>query len=320
MKIVFFGTPIFAASILNQLSRLDHEIVAVVSKPDKPKGRQRKVLPTPVKQKAQELGLPVYQPLKASSDDFEDVLNRFKADLFFVVGYGEILRQSLLDIPSLGCVNVHTSLLPRWRGAAPVRRAMMVGDEVIGVTLMYMSLGLDEGDMIEQKGFKVDPSWNYAKVMQEIEGCVESILPSVLSKIESTIQEGEAQNHALANYAHKIEDSDCWIDFNESGYQLQRRIQALSPDIGVRCYIEVEGEKKILKLWESSFVSIKGDLGNELGELGVFEMTKSGMKVSVKEGFLIIHELQIEGKNRMDHKSLMNGLQGKSLGQKLLSK
>lgn len=320
MKIVFFGTPVFAASILDQLSRLEHEIVAVVSKPDKPKGRQRKLLPTPVKQKAQELGLPVFQPLKASSDDFENDLINLNADLFFVVGYGEILRQSLLDIPSHGCVNVHTSLLPRWRGAAPVRRAMMAGDEVIGVSLMYMSLGLDEGDVIEQKGFKVDPSWNYAKVMQEIEGCVASILPSVLLKVESSSNVAEAQEHALANYAHKIEDSDCWIDFNESGYYLQRRIQALSPDIGMRCYIDVEGEKKLLKLWESSFVAGKEDPNAEIGELGAFEMTKKGLKVFVKEGFLLVHELQIEGKKRMDHKSLMNGFQGKTLGQKLLSK
>lgn len=319
MKIIFFGTPQFAVDILNNLVSLNHEVIAVVSKPDKPKGRSRKLLPTPVKQKALDLGLTLYQPEKASCDEFETELKRLGADLFFVVGYGEIMRQSLLDIPAKGCVNVHTSLLPRWRGAAPVRRAMMAGDLNIGATLMYMSLGLDEGDIICQRGFPVDMSWNFQEVMEKVEGSVMAMLPEALHLIENEGVSRTAQDHNLACYAHKILEKDCYLNFYAPVCSQQRLIQSLSPDLGALCALNVDGQIKRFKFWNASVYEADADI-LELGLFpGSFAWNGKCLLVRFADGILSVDSVQMEGKKRMDAKSFFNGMRSKELGSELHS-
>ena len=292
MRIVFFGTSSFAAKVLKYLLANDAGVVAVVTRPDKPQGRSSKLTAPPVKDVAG--NLPVYQPIKASTDDFASQLKDIRPDLFVVVAYGEIIKKNILDIPSKGCINVHASLLPKYRGAAPMQRCLMQGEKETGVTIMEMDVGLDSGPILEVATIDVPLEMTFGELEMKMFDQSCPALLRVIHALEIGSIEKKPQDHSLATYAAKITPVDEEIHWDKTAEEIHNQIRALSPKPGAFCTITINGEKKRLKILRTY-------------------PTEEGFSVPGKTGFLQLLDVQLEGKNPMKAEDFLRGLQGKSL-------
>ena len=298
LKLVFAGTPEFAARHLQVL--LDdgrHDIIAVYTQPDRPAGRGKKPRPSPVKTVAESAGLPVYQPLNFKAQEDRDALVALGADLMVVVAYGLILPQAVLDIPRFGCVNVHASILPRWRGAAPIQRAIEAGDAETGVTIMQMAAGLDTGDMLHTVRCPIGPEDTSASLHDHLAALGGPALLEALDQLARGTAQPEVQDDSLSNYAAKIDKAEGDIDWSLSATELDRRIRAFVPF--PVCYTQL-GEDR-LRIWRAMPESGNGQAGE------ILSSDKSGIVVACGEGALRLLSLQLPNARQMDAAELLNG-------------
>lgn len=306
MKIVFFGTPQFAAEVLRYL--LDHkvEIAAVVTQPDRPKGRSLQLTPSPVKLLVQEKAphIPIFQPVKASQESFLQELTALGADLYVVVAFGQILSQKLLDIPPLGCINVHTSLLPKYRGAAPIQRAIMAGETETGVSIQKMVRQLDAGDIIATAKTEIFSDTTFGELEVRLIHLSQPLLLDVLTAYEKRIPEATPQDSNLVTYASKIELEEGEIDWKRPSQEIHNLIRAFSPRPGAWCWLYSGDEKKRLKILRSRPVDRKGTPG---------ELFAPDAIVACGEGALQLLEVQPEGKKVMKASDWLRGQKNISL-------
>jgi len=304
MKVVFFGTPTFASETLRAL--IDHgiEVVAVVTKPDKPVGRSGKPVPAPVKLLAQEKipNCPLFQPEKASTPEFVETLRPFTADLFVVVAYGEIVNQDLLNLPKLGCINVHGSLLPKYRGAAPIQRVIMEGEKESGITIMHMVRKMDAGPMIRQAKVKVGQNTTAGELHDLLQKVGSELLLQVIHDFELGSVQECFQDESQVTYAKKIELEDCEIDWNQPARAIHNLVRGVTPHPGAWCWVEHRGVKKRLKILSSRFV-----FGYTEAPGNFLEFGKEGVIVACGEEALRLLEVKLEGKRAMKAEEFTRG-------------
>ena len=263
MKILFMGTPDFALASLKELCESGLDVVGVVTQPDKPKGRGYTLTPPPVKVYALERGLPVYQPATLRGDDFAALLSEIDPEMIVVAAYGKILPENVINYPKFGCINVHGSLLPKYRGAAPMQRAIIDGEDETGITIMYMDVGLDTGDMLKKRAVKIEQDDNFEDIHDKLAECGAKLLLEVIDEIACGKNARIKQDDNLATYAKKIEKSDCLIDFTKSAQQVHNLIRGLSP---IPLSFTHTPDGKLLKIVKSRLVSSEGRCG-KVGEV-----------------------------------------------------
>lgn len=298
MKVIFMGTPEFADVTLRELIKY-HEVCAVVTQIDKPKGRGKKTVPPIVKETAVEFGIPVLQPAKAKDDTFADELEKFDADIFVVAAYGQLLPERILNMPKFGCINVHGSLLPLLRGASPMQTAIIDGFEKTGVTIVYMEKGLDSGDMISKKEVIIDKNDTYGTLGDKLACAGAELLIKTLKDIENGSAKREKQDTSKATFCHILDKSIGHIDWNKSAFEINCLQRGLTPQIGAYCYYNEE----MLKLWKTE-VSEK-EYGLKNGTIA--EILKKGFSVQCGKGSLKVLSVQAKGGKIMDTDAYMRG-------------
>lgn len=292
------GTPDFAVPTLEALIGAGHELAAVVTQPDKPKGRGKAVLMTPVKERALECGIPVYQPKRVREPEFLDVLRKLNPDVIVVVAFGQILPREILTLPPFGCVNVHASLLPKYRGAAPIQWAVIDGETVSGVTTMQMNEGLDTGDILEQEEISLDPEETGGSLFEKLASLGGKMILSTLKGLEDGSIIPRAQGEMTTPYAKMLTKAMGEIDWSMDAASIERLVRGLNP--WPSAYTYVNG--KTLKIWKARVEA--GEAGNEPGQVRV---TKDRLLVETGNGVLSILELQLEGKKRMEAAAFLRG-------------
>ena len=301
MKIVFMGTPDFAVPTLEALIRGGHEVLAVVTQPDKPKGRGKAVLMTPVKEKALEYQIPVYQPVRIKKDEeFFEILKQLNPEAIVVTAFGQILPERILTLPRYGCFNVHASLLPKYRGAAPIQWAVINGDRESGVTTMQMDIGMDTGDMLEKLVVTLDPKETGGSLFDRLSLAGGELILSTLKKAEEGTLVPVKQSEEEATYAGMLDKALGCIDWTRDAVVLERLIRGLNP--WPSAYTSFEG--KTLKLWDADVIA-QEESGAVPGT--VTRVSKDSFWVQTGCGCLQINELQLEGKKRMDAASFLRG-------------
>ena len=304
MKIVFMGTPDFAVETLNEIENAGHDVALVVTQPDKPKGRGNKMQFPPVKERALELGLSVEQPVKVKDDEFIKKLEEIKPDAIVVVAFGQILPERILNLPKYGCFNVHASLLPHLRGAAPIQWSVIDGEKESGVTIMFMEKGLDTGDMIAKTIVPLEEKETGGSLHDKLMIAGAKLLVETLPKIEQGDIVREKQDDSQSTYAKMLDKKLGKLDFTtQTAEEMERLIRGLNP--WPSAYISLDG--KTLKIWAADV--IKEELPGEVGT--IVKVVKDGFYIKTKEGCLNVKELQLEGKKRMDTKSFLLGYEVK---------
>lgn len=309
MRIVFMGTPDFSVPTLEALIKGGHEVAAVVTQPDKPKGRGKSVLMTPVKEKALEYSIPVFQPVKVRDPEFIEILEGLAPDVIVVVAFGQILPAKILNLPKYGCVNVHASLLPKYRGAAPIQWAVIDGEPVSGVTTMLMDEGLDTGDMLETKEIVLDEKETGGSLFDKLSLLGGELILSTLEKLENKTAVRTPQGETDTCYAKMLKKSMGEIDWAMGAVKIERLIRGLNP--WPSAYTFLNG--KTVKIWAADVVSMP-----QTGNPGRVTVTKESLLVETGDGFLSVKELQLEGKKRMETAAFLRGFQvedGSFLGQ-----
>jgi methionyl-tRNA formyltransferase len=306
------GTPELAAASLGALLREPaFQVVAVVTQPDRPKGRDLKLQPSPVKQLAVNAGLPLLQPLKARDEQFIGELRALQPDVIAVAAFGQILPKAILDLPRWGCLNVHTSLLPKYRGASPIQSAILNGENETGVTIMKMDVGLDTGDILTQRTTPIHDEDNAATLHDRLaqlgaELLVQTIPDYVAGKIQP-----RPQPHELATQVAKIKKEDGRIDWQQPARAIWNRIRAFTPWPGAFTYLPTQPQPQLLKIWQAEVVSGQGTAGE------VLFADKPGIVIGCGEGVLRVTQLQREGGRRMSAAEFLSGrplLPGTKLG------
>lgn len=298
LRLVFAGTPDFAAAHLQALlDNGQHDIVGVYSQPDRPAGRGKKPKPSPVKQLAERAELPVFQPTNFKEDSARQELAGLRADLMIVVAYGLILPQAVLDIPRLGCVNVHGSILPRWRGAAPIQRAIEAGDHETGVTIMQMDAGLDTGDMLRIAKCEITSTTTSAELHDTLAKLGGPALIDAINSLATGTAIAEAQNDDDSNYAAKINKAEAEIDWSQSSATLDRKIRAFNPF--PCCYTNLAETR--IKIWQAQ------PLADADGEAGtILQADKQGITVACGSGALRLLAIQLPGARAMSAAEILN--------------
>lgn len=298
MRVVFMGTPDFSVPALESIAK-EHEVAAVVTQQDRPKGRGHKMQFTPVKEKALELNIPVYQPAKVRDAEFVSVLKEINPDVIVVIAFGQIISKEILDMPKYGCINVHASLLPKYRGAAPIQWAVINGEKYSGVTTMYMAEGIDTGDMIDKTvvELKNDETGGSLFDRLSIEGG--KLILETLRKLENGTAIRTPQDDKLSTYAGKITKELGKIDFARPAVEIERLIRGLNP--WPSAYTTMDG--KTLKIWRAEV--IKEKVVEKPGT--ITSASKDGIKVAAGENYLNLKEIQLEGKKRMEVSAFLNG-------------
>lgn len=300
MRILFMGTPDFARSILEKLHTDGEDIVAVVTQPDKPWGRKQVLTPPPVKQYALANHLPVYQPVTLKDGAFAEELSRIDPELIIVAAYGKILPAYILDYPKFGCINAHGSILPRWRGAAPIQRAIMAGDTVSGVTAMYMAQGLDTGDMILTVEVPITDDDDFGTLHDKLAVAGGDAMAQTIARLRDGTITREVQNDADATYAAKIENADCVIDFTKSVTEIYNQVRGLSPvPLAVTWMPDGKRLKIIAARREIRAVTVAPGT--------VTDIDQGTLDIACGDGILHVTHLQPEGKGRMAAADFLRG-------------
>lgn len=291
MRILFMGTPDIAVGCLQKIIDEKHDIIGVVTQPDKPVGRGKKMGIPPVKELALKYDLPVYQPIKARDEEFVKILKDLNPDLIVVVAFGQILPKSILDIPKFGCVNVHVSLLPKYRGAAPINWVIINGEDKTGVTTMYMDEGLDTGDMILTSEFEL----NDEITAGELHDIMKEEGAKVLKETIDLIEKGEApripQNHDEFTYAPMMNKTLGQIDFSKSAKEIHNLVRGVNP--WPSAYTTYKGQT--MKIWKTKVLSESSDKAPGT----ILKVDKEGIRVSTKDNVILISEIQMPGKKRV---------------------
>lgn len=298
LRIIFAGTPDFAARHLDALLSSGHHVVGVFTQPDRPAGRGKKLMPSPVKVLAEENGLPVFQPASLRPQENQQLVADLHADVMVVVAYGLILPKAVLDMPRLGCINVHGSLLPRWRGAAPIQRALWAGDEETGVTIMQMDVGLDTGDMLYKLVCPITDEDTSATLYDKLAGLGPAGLIETLAQLANGTAQPQVQDEAQVTYAEKLSKEEARVDWSLSAAQLERCIRAFNP--WPMSWLEIDGQP--LKIWKASVI----DTGTTAEPGTIVDATKQGIQVATGDGILNVESLQPAGKKAMSAQDLLN--------------
>ena len=298
MKIIFMGTPDSAVGTLRSLAEAGHEITLVVSQPDKPKGRGHAMVPTPVKAVAEELGIPVFQPVKIR--EAKDVLEKTEADVCVVAAFGQIIPASILHMKKYGCINVHASLLPKYRGAAPIQWAVIDGEKESGVTIMQMDEGLDTGDMLAKAIVPLDEKETGGSLFDKLSEAGGRLCVETLAKLEKGEITPEKQGESPTAYASMLDKKMGNIDWNKSAVVIERLVRGLNP--WPSAYTHLDG--KTLKIWACDVLPQSASKG-ESGE--ILEVTKDAIHVQTGDGILVLREIQLAGKARMDAGAFLRG-------------
>ena len=313
MRIVFMGTPDFSVPALKALVEAGHQVIAVVTQPDKPKGRGKEVQMTPVKIQAMEYGIPVYQPAKVREASFVEVLQGMEADVYVVIAFGQLLPKAVLELPKYGCINIHASLLPKYRGAAPIQWCVIDGERETGITTMMMDVGLDTGDMLEKTVIPIEEKETGGSLHDKLSLAGGALILSTLKKLEEGTLVRTPQTDEGTCYAKMLTKSLGDIDWNQSAVSIERLIRGLNP--WPSAYTLWNG--KTIKIW-SADVTTSREAAAFLSESGVPSETgitpgtvvcsdKHSLVVCTGDGLLSVRELQMEGKKRMDTPAFLCG-------------
>lgn len=302
-RLIYFGTPRFAAYILEYLLKEGAEIIAVVSRPDKPQKRSAEPIPTPVKKLALVHNLPVYQPKKVSDPEFANFLKSLNADLFVVAAFAEILKDNVLEIPKLGCINVHASLLPKYRGAAPIERCVMAGEKESGITIMKMALELDAGDILAVVKTPILEEMTAGELSETLSHLGAPALWKVIQELEKGATHPIKQEASLSTYAKKLKPEEGEINWNQPCEEVDNHIRGVSPKPGAWVWVTLRKEKKrllIKKARKEPLVS--GNPGEILSKI------PSELVVGCKTGACRLLEVQLEGKSAMPVAAFLRGI------------
>lgn len=303
MKVVYFGTPQFAANVLSYLLEHGVDVVGVVTKPDRPKGRSGTPLPTPVKSVALENHLPLLQPDIISDSANTPILEKFQADLFVVVAYGEIIKQHLLDMPKVACINLHASLLPKYRGAAPIQRSIINGEKETGLTVMHMAKKMDAGDIISTKVVPIGSNTTYGELEEQLCHAGSELLLQAIRSFENGTAQRTPQDHTLMTMAPKIELENCQIDWKLPATAIHNLVRGVTPHPGAWCMVKVKGETKRLRIITTRVAEENtGTPGNAL------TITPEGLLVKCGQGSIYLQQIQLEGKKPMTAQDFFRGL------------
>jgi len=298
LRIIFAGTPDFAARHLDALLSSEHQIVGVFTQPDRPAGRGNKLTPSPVKVLAEQHHLPVFQPKSLRPEENQHLVAALNADVMVVVAYGLILPKAVLDMPRLGCINVHGSLLPRWRGAAPIQRSLWAGDNETGVTIMQMDVGLDTGDMMYKIACPIEADDTSASLYDKLAQLGPQGMLATLQQMAAGTAKREVQDESLVTYAEKLSKEEARLDWNLSAAQLERCIRAFNP--WPVSYFTLEDQP--VKVWQATVLAQTTDA--EPGT--IIHADKQGIQVATAEGVLNLTQLQPAGKKPMSAQDLLN--------------
>ena len=296
MKILFMGTPDFAVPCLEKLIKDGQNIVGVLTQPDKPQGRKMKLTPPPVKELALQNNLEVYQPESLKNDAIKQLLEEKQPELIVVVAYGKILPKYVVDFPKYGCINVHGSLLPRWRGAAPIQWSIIAGDKTAGVTTMKMSEGLDTGDMLLKYETEIGQTETAGELFDRLALSGAELLHDTIEQIDSIVP--EVQDESKANYAHMLDKQMAQIDWSKSNKEIDCLIRGLNP--WPIALTTLNGER--LKVYSASLQNVSGKAGEVLQA-----DSKNGLLVACGEGAMLLNEIQAVGGKRMNAKDYLRG-------------
>lgn len=299
MKVVFMGTPDFAVGILESILKAGYEVTAVVTQPDKPRGRGKAMQFPPVKECAVSHNIFVYQPVRIRNLECIEVMKGFEADLIVVAAFGQILPEEILEMPRLGCINVHASLLPKYRGAAPIQWAVIEGEKETGVTIMKMDAGLDTGDMIMKTVVLVEKEETGGSLFDKLQKAGGELCVKAVKALEDGSAVFEKQNDLHATYAKRLDKKTGHIIWNQEAEYIERLVRGLNPWPSAFTYLD----GKTLKIWQAEVVLTKAD-----GEYGtITEVTEDRIYVKTGKGLLAIKELQLEGKKRMSAEAFLRG-------------
>jgi len=297
MRIIFAGTPDFSVPVLRALLDSRHEVVAVYAQPDRPAGRGRKLKPGPVKQLAEDSGIPVYQPVSLKDAASQQQLAALRPDLMVVVAYGLLLPQAVLDMPSLGCVNLHASILPRWRGAAPIQRAILAGDSETGVCLMQMEAGLDSGPVLAEVRTPIATDETGGSLHDRLSQLAADLLAEQLDDLAGGHLQPVIQDESQVTYAHKLDKGEASIDWQQDAMAIERRVRAFNP----WPVAQAQYEGKSLRIWGARAIDCTGGLPGAVVAAG-----KQGIDVACGEGCLRLLEIQLPGGKRLDAAAFLN--------------
>lgn len=300
MRVVYMGTPDFAVGALEEIIKNGHEVCAVVTQPDRKSGRGQELIFSPVKEAALKHNIDVLQPIKAREEEFIKVLEGYEADIFVVAAYGQLLPKSILDMPKFGCLNIHASLLPKYRGAAPIQWSIIDGEKETGVTIMQMNEGLDTGDMIMSEIVEISADETGGSLHDKLSECGAKLVVKAMEEIEAGRATFTPQpEKSPTAYAAMLNKNMGKIDWTKSAEEIERLIRGLSPWPSAFSYLN----KKTLKIWKAMVVACEEPLKPGV----VFDVDKSGFKVACGEGALSIESLQLEGKKRMEVADFLRG-------------
>ena len=305
MRAVFMGTPEIAATVLKSVLASKHEVVAVVTQTDKPKGRGHEMAFPPVKEVALDAGIPVLQPQRARDEEFIEQLKAYQPDIILVAAYGKLLPKAILDMPRFGCINVHASLLPKYRGASPIQWAVLNGDEKSGVTIMHMAETMDTGDIIMTKEVVLDKEETAGSLHDKLAEIGGPLLIEAMDALETGRAPRIRQNEEEATYVKMLDKTMGNLDFSKPAVQLERWIRGLNP--WPTAYTKLDG--KMLKLWKAEVLSAEEAGKNSKGlDTGVITaVSKDSFDVLTGDGVLRIKELQLEGKRKMTAEEFLRG-------------
>lgn len=299
MKVIFMGTPDFAVGTLEEIIAAGHEVVLVVTQPDKPKGRGNAMQFTPVKECAIAHDIPVFSPKKIREEENVEFLRKFEADIIVVAAFGQILSKTILDMPKYGCINVHASLLPKYRGAAPIQWAVINGEEVSGVTIQLMNEGIDTGDMIAKKELALAEDETGGSLFDKLAELGAKLCVETMEMIENGTAVYTPQDSEAATHTSMIRKEMGDISWNRSAVDIERLIRGLNP--WPSAYTHLDG--KTFKIWKAEVISE----GTEYNPGCIVKVGKNELWVQTGDGILSLQEVQLEGKKRMDISSFLRG-------------
>ena len=303
LRIIFAGTPDFAATALAALIKSEHQVIAVYTQPDRPAGRGRKLRASPVKEVALENDIPVLQPNNLKEAEAQEILQSFHADVMVVAAYGLILPQVVLDIPRLGCLNIHASLLPRWRGAAPIQRAIAADDKESGITIMQMNAGLDTGDILQLSACPITNDDTGGSLHDRLAEIGAKALLQTLKDLDSKKIKPIPQDDSLATYAHKLDKKEAQINWQNSAVEIERLIRAFNPWPVAFTMLN----DKPLRIWQAQVLDSSSNTQADVKPGTIISCDKKGIDIRCGEGVLRLLKLQPSGSKTMDVAAFMNG-------------